>query len=639
MASLIVGAFLPPRVALAQTTFVVEMTAVDRGDASPGDGVCADVVGFCTLRAAIMEANAIPTDDRIVFAATGPIVLGSTLPEVADARWAGALEIDGGGQVTLSGNDWVQILAVANGGNLTLRNIRLERGRAEYGNGGAIYATSGSTLTIAGSTFSGNSARSSYQARGGAIYSEGTLTIQNSSFSGNTAGSSGGAIYSSEWGTVRIENSTFSGNSASELGGAVSSSGQLYGFGVRVVDNEAGRDGGGFYLRGSAHVSASTFARNRARRGGGVFNTGALQLVNVTLSENAATEDGGGFFHDSLFELAEVVFTTFYLNTAGERGSAIFDDIGASRVKNSIVVGPGETGNCFEVPLSRGRNYSTDRTCPGFSVATREELRLGALADNGGATETHALLAGSVAIDSAPDCNDLRGGVVDSDQRGAPRPWGAACDVGAYEAGATPPTPTRTATATARATSTPTKTPTQTATATASPTPTPTPTPTATASATSTPTKTPTQTATATASPTPTPTLTPTATATPTSTPTETPTDTPTQTPTPTETPTPTQSPTDARTPTLTQTATPTFTATETATPFATETPTRTPVPGCPGDCNGDGEVTIDELVMMVNIALGTRPLSDCAAGDSTRDGEITIDEIIRAVTRALSGC
>jgi hypothetical protein len=49
--------------------------------------------------------------------------------------------------------------------------------------------------------------------------------------------------------------------------------------------------------------------------------------------------------------------------------------------------------------------------------------------------------------------------------------------------------------------------------------------------------------------------------------------------------------------------------------------------------------VTIDELVMMVNIALGARPLSDCAAGDSTRDGEITIDEIIRAVTRALSGC
>ena len=42
---------------------------------------------------------------------------------------------------------------------------------------------------------------------------------------------------------------------------------------------------------------------------------------------------------------------------------------------------------------------------------------------------------------------------------------------------------------------------------------------------------------------------------------------------------------------------------------------------------------------MMVNIALGTRPLSDCAAGDSTTDGEITIDEIIRAVTRALNGC
>jgi hypothetical protein len=49
--------------------------------------------------------------------------------------------------------------------------------------------------------------------------------------------------------------------------------------------------------------------------------------------------------------------------------------------------------------------------------------------------------------------------------------------------------------------------------------------------------------------------------------------------------------------------------------------------------------VTIDELVTMVNIALGSRPVADCWAGDTSGDGEITIDEIIQAVNRALSGC
>jgi predicted outer membrane repeat protein len=218
--------------------------------------VCADVVGYCTLRAAIMEANALPTDDRIVFAATGPIVLGSTLPEVADARRAGALEIDGGGRVTLRSGSG-PILAVANGGNLTLRNIRLERSWR------AIYAASGSTLTIENSTLSENRGDN-----GGAIYSEGTLTITNSTFSGNSATyyGAGGAISSS--GTLRIENSTFSGNSATYYGGAIYSSGTLQAVGVRIFDNQARRDGGGCYLGGTADIRASTLARNTSHRGG-----------------------------------------------------------------------------------------------------------------------------------------------------------------------------------------------------------------------------------------------------------------------------------------------------------------------------------------------------------------------------------
>lgn len=62
------------------------------------------------------------------------------------------------------------------------------------------------------------------------------------------------------------------------------------------------------------------------------------------------------------------------------------------------------------------------------------------------------------------------------------------------------------------------------------------------------------------------------------------------------------------------------------------------PAPTCVGDCNGDAAVTIDELLSMVNIALGSGS-SPCAAGDANADGEITIDEILMAVNAALTAC
>jgi uncharacterized repeat protein (TIGR01451 family) len=121
---------------------------------------------------------------------------------------------------------------------------------------------------------------------------------------------------------------------------------------------------------------------------------------------------------------------------------------------------------------------------------------------------------------------------------------------------------------------------------------------------------------------------TPTRTETPTPTSTWTPSNTPTATPTPTETPTPT--------PTGTATATPTATGTPTSTP--TVPPTSTPTP-CAGDCNGDGQVTVNEILAMVNIALGNVPVAQCEPGDASQDGQITIDEILTAVNNALNGC
>ncbi len=147
---------------------------------------------------------------------------------------------------------------------------------------------------------------------------------------------------------------------------------------------------------------------------------------------------------------------------------------------------------------------------------------------------------------------------------------------------------------------------------------------------------------------TPTPTVTPTVTRTPTrtETPTFTPTNTPTETPTVTQTPTPTRTPTitstatPTDTPTITPTApptlTPTTTATSTATPSLTETPNR---PACPGDCNGNGAVAVNELVTAVNINLGSLPIESCTAADTNSDGRVAINELIQGVRSNLEGC
>jgi len=252
------------------------------------------------------------------------------------------------------------------------------------------------------------------------------------------------------------------------------------------------------------------------------------------------------------------------------------------------------------------------------------------------------------------------------------------------------PTLTRTPTATPTSTSTPTATPTATATASATSTPTATAsattTPPPTATATPTSTSTPTATVTASATSTPTPTPTGTATSTPTSTPTASSTSTPTATvsttvtptstgttaATPSATATPTPSPSASATPTPTTSATPSRTSTATATPPATPTPTRTPTatptatalstptpaatpsgtrtetptasstppaPSCPGDCNGDGQVRIDELLLGVNIGLGNAHVSRCEALDRDGSGDVTVNELIGAVNAALDGC
>lgn len=89
-------------------------------------------------------------------------------------------------------------------------------------------------------------------------------------------------------------------------------------------------------------------------------------------------------------------------------------------------------------------------------------------------------------------------------------------------------------------------------------------------------------------------------------------------------------------------TATPTGPIDATATPTGPidATPTPTLFPGlCPGDCGGDGEVTVDELITAINIALGELSIEQCPAADVDTDGQVTIGELIAAVNAALEGC
>ena len=151
----------------------------------------------------------------------------------------------------------------------------------------------------------------------------------------------------------------------------------------------------------------------------------------------------------------------------------------------------------------------------------------------------------------------------------------------------------------------------------------------------------PTPTRTRTPTVTPTPTITPTASRTPTVT--VTPTDTSTPTTTPTATPPPPATSTDTPSPTSTPTSTetPTFTPTDTSTPTpsATLAPTVTPTPSCAGDCDGSGEVTVAEIITLVNVALNNADVTACLAGDRNHDGQITVNEIVEAVNAALNGC
>ena len=342
----------------------------------------------CTLHDAITAANskaiantcvAGTGTDIIQFSVTGTIALSGPLPNVTDAN----LTITGpGGGITIDGGGTHQVMIVNSGAVLEIQDLTIANGHTSFG-GGAI--ENAGTLTVTNSTFSGNSASIS----GGGIVNFLTLTVTNSTFFNNNGGVSGGGI-DNESATLAITNSTFSSDSAVDFGGAIENNG------------------------GTLGVTNSTFSGNTAIFGGAVGSTGTPVITNCTFSGNSA------------------------ISGAGIAGNA--------KLKGTILTASSSGGNCVGTMTDAGYNISSDNSC-GFSGTSKSNtdplLDPAGLANNGGPTETIALLEGSPAIDLIPvlACTDqaLIPQPLTTDQRGFTRPDAGdvppACDVGAYESG------------------------------------------------------------------------------------------------------------------------------------------------------------------------------------------------------------
>ena len=283
------------------------------------------------------------------------------------------------------------LMLVANSGDLTLQSVTLSGGSSS-GRGGGVFNYG--RLRIKESTISGNTANV-----GGGTYNwYGNLTIQNSTVAGNTADQEGGGV-NNHAGTVTIENSTISGNTANVGGGLRNTAYSYFGGSAATLT-----------------ITNSTISGNHANQGGGVSNalvcyalfcySGTLNLKNSVIAGNQATV--------------------------------------APEIENTSIV----TANSFNL---FGTNGNADVTgfIPGLNdivPAAGVQIAdiLGPLDNNGGPTQTHALAAGSPAIDAGnpSGCRENAGAFLLTDQRGFVRNFDGnhdgslRCDIGSVEYGA-----------------------------------------------------------------------------------------------------------------------------------------------------------------------------------------------------------
>jgi hypothetical protein len=193
-----------------------------------------------------------------------------------------------------------------------------------------------------------------------------------------------------------------------------------------VRGNTASGEGGGILTwSGTSTLSSVTANGNSANEGGGIATIGgASTLRNVTVSGNTATEGGGILNRNGTSTLINVTVN----GNSASNGGGISNLGGTATLKNTIMAKGLNGANCDGVSAG-SFNLSDDKTCSFGAGRDNVNLYLSPLAYNGGFTQTHLPHPDlSPAVDSATGS-----GVPALDQRGEPRPQGAAVDVGAVE--------------------------------------------------------------------------------------------------------------------------------------------------------------------------------------------------------------
>ena len=412
-------------------------------------------------------------------------VTGSTFSKNSADGWGGAIVNDDKGSVAIANSSFTENSGLNGGafgnegdGPVTVENSTFTKNSAfvtsllASGEGGGMHSNSSGEIVITGGAFTHNEARA-----GGGLGNEGggTLTITGTRFSENAADENGGGILIQS-GTIRMVDIDVIGNVSDaeiEAGGGISYAGdKLVSVGEaaaiegsRILDNKAKGQGGGIDSRGDGplDITTTTIAGNTASMGGGIHHVGdaPLEVTRSTLSGNVA-ENGGGLFTDGDGETS-VVNATVSNNRAGQFGGGLLVssrlDIRSSTVAsnnaasggginngggdlvgdgsvfllNTIVANNPTGGNCAGTMTSLGGNLDSVDTClfRELSDLPGTDPRLGPLADNGGPTRTHALLADSPAQDAAV-CTEVDP-CPPVDQRGFERPRFARSDVGAFE--------------------------------------------------------------------------------------------------------------------------------------------------------------------------------------------------------------
>jgi hypothetical protein len=292
------------------------------------------------------------------------------------------------------------------------------------GDGGGIYNISPDTIALSGTTLSSDSTG----AGGGAGLDNGGATGGN--------GGDGGGIYSS--GTVTLETSTVADDSTGsgssgdnsetvgDSGGNGGGGGGIYSSGTFVLTNDtlAGDESGS----GANGDSGSGFSGGNGGNGGdggGIYSSDYLLLQSVTVVGNGTGSGGTG---------AEGSDESGTSGSAGA-GGGITAGSGSVVLTATIVAESPDGGACSGSVTDNGYNIDDDTTCgfgpPSINDSSTLDPKLGPLANNGGPTETIALLKKSPAIDQVPseDCPL-------TDQRGASRT--APCDIGAYDTDGNP---------------------------------------------------------------------------------------------------------------------------------------------------------------------------------------------------------